>query len=239
MTSGNGAFDATRLHKKYGDVVRIGPNQLSYINASALKDVYGHRQGHEEFSKDKYANVLPVNGVLGIVAANRENHSRYRRLFSHAFSEKGLREQETLIRGYVDLLIQRLHEYSTKGAQDMIEWYSWTTFDLIGDLAFGESFHCLERTQTHPWMHFVFENVKAIPFIGVVRRYGLLPLVQFIVPKKLMQARIENYEFTRDKVIQRVKLGKDRGGKLSHPLKLWISVVGESLVSTRKKPRWG
>ena len=46
---------------------------------------------------------------------------------------------------YVDLLIQRLRTHATSSAiVDMNKWYNFTTFDLIGDLAFGEPFGCLQ-----------------------------------------------------------------------------------------------
>ena len=32
-----------RLHEKYGEVVRIGPNELSFITETAWKDIYMYR----------------------------------------------------------------------------------------------------------------------------------------------------------------------------------------------------
>lgn len=222
------------LHEKYGHTVRIGPSEVSYTSAEAWKDIYSHRQGHQEFPKDPYGQVKTVNGVPSIIGATRENHSRYRRLLSHAFSEKGMREQEPLIRKYVDLLIHRLHQYAGEGVQNMVDWYNWTTFDLIGDLAFGEPFHCLENVHSHPWIAFIHGNVKSIPFIGLIRRYGLYGFVEYFVPKELLQARQQNYEYTKDKVITRMKLGKDRGDFLDYVLKFEYpkGMTTEELVST-------
>jgi averantin hydroxylase len=222
------------LHERHGQTVRIGPDEVSYTSAEAWKDIYSHRQGHQEFAKDPYGQVVTVNGIPSIVGATRENHSRYRRLLSHAFSEKGLREQEPLIRKYVDLLIERLHQYAGDGAQNMVNWYSWTTFDLIGDLAFGEPFHCLENVYRHPWIAFVHDNIKSIPFVSLVRRYGLFGLLQYLVPKKLLKARQENYEYAKDKVTTRIKLGKDRGDFFDNVLKYEYpkGMTREELVST-------
>jgi cytochrome P450 len=150
------------------------------------------------------------------------------------FSEKGIREQEPLIRKYVDLLIGHLDQYSREGVQNMVSWYAWTTFDLIGDLTFGESFHCLENVYNHPWIAFVHGNIKAIPFISLFHRYGLFGLMQFFVPKKLLKARQQNYEYARDKVTRRVKLGKDRGDLLDKILKYEYpkGMTTEELIST-------
>jgi hypothetical protein len=34
-----------KLHAKYGDVVRLGPNSLSFANPKALKTIYGLNKG--------------------------------------------------------------------------------------------------------------------------------------------------------------------------------------------------
>jgi len=34
------------LHKKYGDVVRLGPNTLSFSDPKALKSIYGLNKGY-------------------------------------------------------------------------------------------------------------------------------------------------------------------------------------------------
>lgn len=39
------------MHEKYGSVVRICPDELSYTDARAWKDIYGHQKGKEENSK--------------------------------------------------------------------------------------------------------------------------------------------------------------------------------------------
>jgi hypothetical protein len=51
-------------------------------------------------------------------------------MLAHAFSEKSLRAQEGLIKGYVDLLMERLRE---RGGQvvDMVQWFNYTTFDVM------------------------------------------------------------------------------------------------------------
>jgi hypothetical protein len=68
------------------------------------------------------------------------------------FSDKALKEQEPLITGYVDKLISRLHEHTRSSGSatlDIVKWYNYTTFDILGDLAFGDSFGCLESDLLH------------------------------------------------------------------------------------------
>lgn len=58
--------------------------------------------------------------------------------------------------------------------------------------------------------------------------------MQFFVPQKLLKARQDNYEYARDKVTTRVKVGKDRGDFLDKVLKYEYpnGMTAEELVST-------
>lgn len=71
-----------------------------------------------------------------------------RRNLNPGFSEKAVRAQESIIMGYVDLLMKRLHE-NCHDPVDMVKWLNATTFDIIGDLTFGESFGSLETSHIH------------------------------------------------------------------------------------------
>ena len=155
--------DLLQLHEKYGPVVHICPTEISYANSAIWKDAWAHRQGHAEFSKDIHS--APVNGVDSIVSANRENHGRYRRMFSHAFSTNGLREQEPRVKHYVDLLMAGLTTRGKDSSVNLVEWFNWTTFDLISDLTFGESFGCLENGRTHGWIDAIFGNLATLVFV--------------------------------------------------------------------------
>lgn len=61
-----------------------------------------------------------------------------RRNFSLSFGDKNLRAQEPIMKHYIDLLVQKLRQNSGIPI-NMVKWYNFTTFDLIGDLVFGES----------------------------------------------------------------------------------------------------
>lgn len=95
---------AKDLHDTYGDVVRISPTQLSYNTAGAWKDIYGHRPGKVQLEKDPSFCFKQKEGP-SIFISDDADHSRMRRLVSHAFSTQALLEQGPLIMKYVNLLI--------------------------------------------------------------------------------------------------------------------------------------
>ena len=51
---------------------------------------------------------------------------------------------------YFDLLIQKLHEKiggSTRVRVNIVRWFNFTLFDLVGDLCFGEDFDALKTEE--------------------------------------------------------------------------------------------
>jgi cytochrome P450 len=170
--------------------------------------------------KDENFRSPTPTGHYGILSAERANHARFRRLLSHAFSDKGMREQRGLISGYVDLLIDGLKRASKEGESlNMVEWFNWTTFDVIGRLAFGEDFACLQDGKTHPWIAAVFGNVRVIVLMTCFKRLGLAWMLPYMASDKAMKARQYNYDYTTEKIDRRVEKGTEQGDFLDNVLK--------------------
>lgn len=126
---GRWPFDVHQLHLKYGPILRLMPNELAFTDPQAWKDIYGHRQGHPQFHKDPIhvGSVQDIPGATTLTMADDANHTRQRRTLSHAFSQKALLEQESIIRGYVDLLVAKLTPFANSGQPvNMCDWFSKT-----------------------------------------------------------------------------------------------------------------
>lgn len=64
-----------------------------------------------------------------------------RRYLRDAFSDRSLREQETSINQAIDEFMDKIGEVGASPSSiDIIMWFNLLTFDIIGDLAFGQSF---------------------------------------------------------------------------------------------------
>ncbi|KAF2814564.1 benzoate 4-monooxygenase cytochrome P450 [Mytilinidion resinicola] len=207
---GTFAFDIKNMHDKYGEVFRMGPNQVSFINGDAWKDVYAYRSDRPHFTKDKTNYFTPLNGVESIHSAKDDAvHSRHRRLLAHAFSEKALREQESLLKTYMDLLVIQLKKQS--GPVDMVRWLNYTTFDLIGDLTFGEPFGCLHDSEYHPWVAIVFQSMRASAFVVAGRQYpALASMLVKLMPKSLSQKIQDHWDLSVNRLNRRLATKTDR-----------------------------
>jgi hypothetical protein len=66
---------------------------------------------------------------------------------------------------------------------DLVEWYNWITFDVVGELVFAESFGCLEGERSHPFVEVVTQFIDqqaafvALRYSGV----GRLRVVKWLV----------------------------------------------------------
>jgi cytochrome P450 len=213
------------LHTRYGPVVRIAPNNLSYINPQAWKDIYAHKKTRQqEMIKDPEFYVRNPDAPT-IVNGNHEEHARYRRLYAPGFSARSLREQEPMIQEYVAMFIGGLGRACERGETlvDMVQWFNFVTFDIIGDLAFGESFGCLQSGATD-WlaklnqieeaqMH--FRIIQHIPFIGRYARQ----IINTMVPSDAVKGSEGHRKLTADKVTRRVNNSASRPDFMEHILR--------------------
>ncbi|KAM5353465.1 hypothetical protein ACJ41O_000115 [Fusarium nematophilum] len=210
--SGQGHRNVHELHQKYGPIVRVAPDELAFCSAEAWEAIMGHRKGSGgENSKDVVFSAGSENNILG---ANREDHRRFRRILSNGFSSKAMYDQQPLIMRYVDLLFQRLHEHCYNGnkALDLVAWYNYATFDIIGELSFGESFGCLENSDYHPWVSLIFKSIKARSFMTSARLLGptVNLLLSRLIPERLLRERREYFELVHERVAKRLADGMSR-----------------------------
>ncbi|KAI9841643.1 MAG: hypothetical protein M1837_000490 [Sclerophora amabilis] len=207
-----------RMHEEYGEVVRVAPDELSFINSAAWNDIYGSK-GAKSLIRDPkwYANL--TEGQDDIIVANEVNHTRHRKIFSPPFSDKSLRENEPVIQGNIDLLIERLKVQSStdNGIADMMKWYNWTTFDIIGDLIYGESFGCLQNSEYHPWQAIVLQNIRLSSYVALMERYPLLKrTIMGSLPRSLMEKRNMHIDIIRAKCSRRAQSKTGRKDVISH-----------------------
>ncbi|KAF4617028.1 hypothetical protein G7Y89_g15121 [Cudoniella acicularis] len=227
MVRGRLHKDIRALHEKYGDVVRVAPKALSFISPQAWTDIMVRVPGHNVPQRDmlRFTDSLKVNGAAELLTANDTVHSRQRRMLAHAFSEKALnKDYQPTVQSLIGLLISQLRtrtqDKEVKGKVDLANWLNLTTFDVLGDLAFGETFGCLETGDYIPWLKIIFESVWAVTILGSIRQFPWIDWVfQIFVNNTIMRVTREHHKLTIEKVSRRLAKKTDRGDFLAQILK--------------------
>lgn len=205
-------LEILELHRKYGPVVRIAPNHLAFTEPKAWNDIYGMQPGRVQNQKDHFSYTpLQPGWEMGIIHANDAMHARLRRIYGPAFTPKAVEEQSGMLMKYANLLVEQLKIAITKDpVQDMSAWYNFTTFDLTGDFAFGEAFHCLDRGgEHHFFMKTVFDGLAIGLQMVQLERYGLMTLLKPLIPKSTMKPKIDMDNYTKEVVDRRIERGYD------------------------------
>ncbi|KAF7880739.1 hypothetical protein EAF00_012014 [Botryotinia globosa] len=126
-------------------------------------------------SKDLRLYRETLTESKNILIANDADYSRMRRLLSYTFSEKMLRGQEDIMQSHIDKLISSLgtreDEQGETAVVNLCIRYNFLTFDILGNLAFGEPFGCFDSGGYHPWVAIVFDGFKPASYIQSLRRY--------------------------------------------------------------------
>lgn len=203
------------LHLAYGDTVRISPDQVSYSCADGWRDIYGHASATKKSTeKDMRFFGTTLNRTPDVIRAKAADHSRFRRNFSHAFSDKALREQQPLIAHYADLLIEKLREVvqaDPKAKIEMVMMYNLTTFDIMGDLTFGDPLNLLKGTGNVGWVTSIFSSVKINSLRRVARYYPWCSyFLNSLLPRSLKKRQASHYQSRKDRVDWRVDQSLDR-----------------------------
>lgn len=152
--------------------------------------------------------------VHNIIGADRHNHTRFRRALANGFSHQAMLDQEPIISEYIEQLMEAIEKQAEGGSKpvDMVRWFNYTTFDVIGDLAFGESFGCLQSSNYDPWIQLLFDSVKTLVWMGTLKHFEMIPrwLIKYIMPKGLERKYAENQRLSTMKVQKRLDTGSNR-----------------------------
>ncbi|RMZ71780.1 cytochrome p450 [Pyrenophora seminiperda CCB06] len=205
-----------QCHERYGEVVRLGPDRLSYITAQAWKDINGFRAGGRlENPKDPSSTLIEgPNAARSLInILDHQHHGRVRKVFTNAFSDRALKLQEPLISLHINKLIQALQRMIKENPEspvNMVRMFNCTTFDIMGDLSFGEPLGMLDTGEYTPWVQSVFKGIKFGTYIRVAREYPWIQtLISMVESQALRDAHALHYNHSAERVNKRIERGDD------------------------------
>ncbi|KAI9878961.1 MAG: hypothetical protein M1830_010015 [Pleopsidium flavum] len=172
---GRQPYDMLKLHEKYGPVVRVAPEELSFSSPESWRDIYGQRSGHQTFVKSNFYSGGNFASQAFSIVSERDpaKHREMKKYLSTAFSDRSLKNQEYLISGVIDQFIQQIGKLGGDGI-DMTTWFNLMTFDVIGELAFGESFGGVASGKLHFWISVVLSSMGQASVSDTLTRFPRL-----------------------------------------------------------------
>lgn len=142
--NGHTETDHIQLHEKYGPVVRIAPNELSFSSPHAARDVLAAGKG---FHKTDFYWVFPPAENPDIFTEIRENvHAAKKRYVSQPYSMANMQQMSGYIEDTQRLLMKKLDQASETGDRrvDLGDFLHFFAFDVLGEIAFSKKFGFLE-----------------------------------------------------------------------------------------------
>ncbi|KAN0137390.1 Cytochrome P450 [Lactarius tabidus] len=194
------------LHERFGDVVRVGPNELSIRDSSLIHPVLG--QGR--LSKGPRWGEDPT---MLIARTDPISHMEQRKPWNRAFSSAAVKEYEIIaanrirqLVGCLEDMIERSDE-KTNAVVDMTQWMRYFSTDVMGDVAFGGGLEHMKagRDIDGLWIDFEFGIIMTavishVPYI--------LPLFHAIMGMRSPLLRL--IVFCRTRVSNRLRMGAKR-----------------------------
>ncbi|KAI2629323.1 cytochrome P450 [Hypomontagnella submonticulosa] len=145
-------LDLLAAHKRYGPVVRIAPDMVSFDTGSSARVIYGPRHANVVKSDFHLTLDATVSAPSLFAIVDKEKHAFRRRVVLQAFTEKAMNDASEFYLRYTRILLDELNKKigTGWGKVNISDYAIWWTVDVMADLSLGRSFKCLtEPTFRH------------------------------------------------------------------------------------------
>ncbi|KAL6803672.1 cytochrome P450 [Trichoderma sp. SZMC 28012] len=140
-------FRSKEIHQSHlqHQVVRVGPNSLSFSTPDAIRAIYGHntpclKGGTYVTAAGTHPSLLDV--------VDKQEHARKRRILSHAFATRNLEQWEFKVTDKVQKLVAQfdlLCHGKEDATVDFRMWSNLFTIEAIADIALSHHLGCLTK----------------------------------------------------------------------------------------------
>ncbi|KAM7212718.1 Cytochrome P450 [Rhypophila decipiens] len=178
--SGRYPWIIEKVIKKYGNVVRIGPNELVFLTPQAAKDIYLAQEKNMELFVQVGYDALDTGdgGISG--ETNPVRHREIAKNLAPAFSNRSLRSKEAVIHQYLDLFIRLLEEHGGGDGVELNRWTNCLGLDMAAALTYrADMGHMLEMKDS-PTLTAVLRCNLMVMMSQITRKLPLLLPLQFL-----------------------------------------------------------
>jgi cytochrome P450 len=125
-----------QLHQKYGPVIRVGPNELSFNSLAALKTIYGAGSG---FERTSFYRMFDAYGHQNLFTfANPKDHGNRKKLLNHAYSKSSVIKHSAAAIEEKVWQYMRLLETEPETASEIFSSLHYYSLDNITHFLYGE-----------------------------------------------------------------------------------------------------
>lgn len=146
---GRWLFQQIELHKRYGPVVRVGPDEIHVDDPEFYAEFAGTSTKRRNKSTTWYwfSGMKQNIGVAAFATLDHDHHALRRGAMNGFFSKRKVQELEERIRSHVRKMIERLMESKKAGeVVNLMYLTSALTLDVITEYSFGKSMSSLDTT---------------------------------------------------------------------------------------------
>ncbi|KAF2994233.1 hypothetical protein E8E14_002850 [Neopestalotiopsis sp. 37M] len=217
--TGKCPWAVARALKKYGDVVRVAPNELVFITPQAFSgmdptrdlwkmslkrfnaksvnaDIYDtHTLGREHFPKTNFLDLGLGDHGLSWEMDPERHHAKAKKL-APAFSTKALKAKEATMHKYTDAF-----------------WTDWFAMDAATDLAYSREMHHLRDMKSSRFLDELWIANFFITVNQVSKKFPLLsPFKWLFVPPSIIASRRKMVRMNQEALESRI----ERRGAIEH-----------------------
>ena len=140
-------------HEKYGPVVRVGPNEMSFASPTAVREIYTSDVFVKEETFYRAKRVFHENHMFSF--RDPEAHKQRRKLLSRGFSQAAMLDFEHNISNKIDEMLKQWAVRSQDAPVDAYSWAHWLGFDIVFSLMFDEDPGSVQAGQPHEVMPYL------------------------------------------------------------------------------------
>ncbi|CAI7647033.1 unnamed protein product [Penicillium pancosmium] len=176
------ALELFDLHAKYGEIVRIGPNELHFGNPSAFHDIYN---SSKRWDKDPGLYRTPGVTTGSFVFLKYAQAKERREVLLPIFSKKAITNLEHLVwRNATRLASSITKTNATKSSIDLLYAFRSYTLDTIMCFTFGNSVNATDAPGfSDPLILAMDASLKLLPFL---KNFPLIRDLVFAIPPSLV-----------------------------------------------------
>lgn len=197
------------MHERYGHVVRVAPDELSFIEPQAWKDIFGNRNITKNST---WTGNQEKDHPISIVSTDEATHLRNRRALTGAFTEHAIAEHASVLENLVQVMIEQFKEAVSHGERpsvvNAVDWFNWLTFDISGALSFGKSFESVRSGRAHPWVDISCNFGKGIALMASINFfYPMNKVLKLAMPRSVMEKMRYHKQLAHEMLLQRLSMG--------------------------------